>query len=333
LITSVHRNNRYIVAVVLGGASAGERDARMRALIEAHIASANTKRTATAIAQAASAKPEKRATEAKELAPPAKSTPTYMVASFAPPAAWPELKFVLPAPAADVPTATVTAAEVVAAAVSETNEPPLTSKPTALVDVNDTIKPIPVKTIKAKLTKSQTAGLGPMIMEPTTPAPVATAPKFAALAPKTAGVTAAPIAQGAALIEPTPTAASKAPASASKRATKPSAATVPVVPRASEAGAPVEKRSFAAQSARTHAGWIVQIGAFDIEREAQRQLSSAHAKAGHVLDNADPFTEVVVKGDKTFYRARFAGFQKRDEAEAVCKQLKLSDIDCMTIKN
>jgi hypothetical protein len=31
----------------------------------------------------------------------------------------------------------------------------------------------------------------------------------------------------------------------------------------------------------------VQIGAFDIKREAQRQLSSADAKAGHVLDNAD----------------------------------------------
>jgi D-alanyl-D-alanine carboxypeptidase len=35
LVTSVHRNKRYIVAVVLGGESAGARDARMRALIEA----------------------------------------------------------------------------------------------------------------------------------------------------------------------------------------------------------------------------------------------------------------------------------------------------------
>jgi multidrug efflux pump subunit AcrA (membrane-fusion protein) len=41
----------------------------------------------------------------------------------------------------------------------------------------------------------------------------------------------------------------------------------------------------------------------------------------------------VVKGDKTLYRARFAGFQQKDEAEAVCKQLKLQDIDCITIKN
>jgi hypothetical protein len=32
-----------------------------------------------------------------------------------------------------------------------------------------------------------------------------------------------------------------------------------------------------------------------------------------------------MKGDKTLYRARFAGFQHKDEAEAACKQLKLSN--------
>jgi D-alanyl-D-alanine carboxypeptidase len=59
----------------------------------------------------------------------------------------------------------------------------------------------------------------------------------------------------------------------------------------------------------------------------------AHAKVGHVLDNANPFTEAVVKGDKTLYRARFAGFQQKDAAETVCKQLKVNNIDCVTIKN
>jgi D-alanyl-D-alanine carboxypeptidase len=112
-----------------------------------------------------------------------------------------------------------------------------------------------------------------------------------------------------------------------------SAAVAPVVPHAPEAVTPGVKRFVAAKSAPAPAGWIIQIGAFDIDREARQQLSSAHAKAGHLLDNADPFTEVVVKGDKTFYRARFAGFQQKDEAEAVCKQLKLRDIDCITIKN
>jgi D-alanyl-D-alanine carboxypeptidase len=339
LVTSVHRNNRYIVSVVLGGASAGERDAHMRALIEAHIASASTKHTATAIAQAAGAKTEKRAAEAKAEAPPAKSTPTYTVASFAPPAPWPELKFVPTAPAADVRTATVPAAERAAAApVSETNEPPPIAKLAALVDFNETIKPIQVKTIKAKLTQIQTAGLGPVIVrvpeEPAQPTPIAPPPpKARAPAPKTAAVTAAPIAPGAAAVaEPIPMAVQppKARASASKPTAMPSA---PVVPHAPEGVAPGVKRFIAAQSAPTHAGWIIQIGAFDIDREAQRQLTSAHAKAGHVLDNADPFTEVVVKGDKTLYRAGFAGFQHKDEAEAACKQLKLRDIDCITIKN
>jgi D-alanyl-D-alanine carboxypeptidase len=327
LVTSVHRNNRYIVSVVLGGASAGERDARMRALIEAHIASASTKHTATAIAQAAGAKTEKRAAEAKAEAPPAKSTPMYTVASFAPPAPWPELKFVPTAPAADVPTATVPA-----------EPPPPIAKLAALLDVNETIKPIQVKTITAKLTQNQTAGLRPVIVrvpeEPAQPTPIAPPPPMArAPAPKTAAVTAARIAPGAAAVaEPIPMAVQppKARASASKPTAMLSAAVAPDSP---EAVTPGVKHFVAAKSAPTHAGWIIQIGAFDIDREARQQLSSAHAKAGHLLDNADPFTEVVVKGDKTLYRARFAGFQQKDEAEAVCKQLKLRDIDCITIKN
>ncbi len=91
--------------------------------------------------------------------------------------------------------------------------------------------------------------------------------------------------------------------------------------------------AFAPETRREHTGWIVQVGAFDVERDAQQRLSNAQAKIGHALDRADPFTEPVVKGDKTLYRARFAGFPQKDEADAVCKQLKRNDIDCMTIKN
>src|SRR3954464_7279705 len=45
LVSSVRRGNRHIVAVVMGGASGGARDARMRSLIEQQIASASTQRT------------------------------------------------------------------------------------------------------------------------------------------------------------------------------------------------------------------------------------------------------------------------------------------------
>src|SRR5580693_5760218 len=50
LVTSVHRDGRFIVAVVLGGRSAYERDSRMRDLINTHIKEASLRHTATAIA-------------------------------------------------------------------------------------------------------------------------------------------------------------------------------------------------------------------------------------------------------------------------------------------
>ncbi len=179
-------------------------------------------------------------------------------------------------------------------------------------------------------TQIRSADLGPAILEPAEPAPIAPPRKAGPSSPKPAKVPTASIGPEGAVTEPIPMAAVHltAPASASK---PPATAGTPVMPHAPEEAAALD--DVAAQRAPTHGGWIVQIGAFDIEYEAQRQLSSAHTKAGHVLDNAHPFTEVVVKGDKTLYRARFAGFPVKDEAEEVCKQLKRRDIDCITIKN
>jgi D-alanyl-D-alanine carboxypeptidase len=52
LVTSVRKDQRHVVAVVLGGASAGARDARMRQLVTTHFKQASTRRTAPAIAKA-----------------------------------------------------------------------------------------------------------------------------------------------------------------------------------------------------------------------------------------------------------------------------------------
>jgi uncharacterized caspase-like protein len=81
-----------------------------------------------------------------------------------------------------------------------------------------------------------------------------------------------------------------------------------------------------------HYGWIIQVGVFDAEGEARERLNAVQAKIGEKLSHASPFAEAVVAGDKTLYRARFAGIEK-DEAEAICQQLKRNDIACMTIKN
>ena len=52
LTSSARRDEKHIVAVVLGGTSNGARDARMRQLIEAHILQASTQRTAPIIVEA-----------------------------------------------------------------------------------------------------------------------------------------------------------------------------------------------------------------------------------------------------------------------------------------
>jgi D-alanyl-D-alanine carboxypeptidase len=83
---------------------------------------------------------------------------------------------------------------------------------------------------------------------------------------------------------------------------------------------------------RPRGGWLIQVGAFPDEGEAKEQLTYAQSKISRILREADPFTEPVVKGDKTLYRARFAGLEK-DQAQAACRTLKKNDIACMALKN
>ena len=79
-------------------------------------------------------------------------------------------------------------------------------------------------------------------------------------------------------------------------------------------------------------GWIIQVGALESESEARQRLNAARGSAGRLLGDADPFTETVSKGNKTLYRARFAGLNQ-DSAEAACRTLKRSDISCIAIRN
>jgi D-alanyl-D-alanine carboxypeptidase len=85
-------------------------------------------------------------------------------------------------------------------------------------------------------------------------------------------------------------------------------------------------------SAIKRGGWLIQVGAFDDEQGAKQRLELCRSKARAVLGEADPFTEPVAKGDKTLYRARFAGLDKHS-AEVACKSLKRGEIPCLAIKN
>jgi D-alanyl-D-alanine carboxypeptidase len=95
---------------------------------------------------------------------------------------------------------------------------------------------------------------------------------------------------------------------------------------------PVKTAAEPTHPAQVHTGWIIQVGALEDEREAKARLDLAQSKARDLLRRAEPFTETFVKGDKTYFRARFAGLDK-DRAEAACRSLKRNEIPCMTLKN
>jgi D-alanyl-D-alanine carboxypeptidase len=115
--------------------------------------------------------------------------------------------------------------------------------------------------------------------------------------------------------------------------------TVPAAPAAMPASAqlasagdtiPLPNTALAA-AAKPRGGYVIQVGAFDDEVEAKQRLDVAQRVAKDALSAADPFTERVSKGNKTLYRARFAGLDKA-QAETACASLKRGEIPCMLLK-
>jgi D-alanyl-D-alanine carboxypeptidase len=293
LVTSVHRDGRYVVGVVLGGRSAFQRDAHMRELISDHIKEASLHRTAPVVAE------ETPQREQPQPAAVAKAAP--LVSRTDP-----------------TPTSTVTAR--------------------AGTGSTDPIQPLLVKTVSYRIAPLQSASLTPMptlVPAPTqAPAPAAQ-PSLAAGGPTTtAPQMAAPHTTVVASAVPAPADIPAAIIPATMAKSDPIKADPTETDIAANVSAYVEPEPAKSetQQVRARGGWLIQIGAYPGEDEAKQHLSAARTKVHDRLSAADPFTERVLKGDKTYYRARFAGFDKTT-AEATCKQLKRNDFDCITVKN
>lgn len=251
IVTSVHRGDRYLVAVVFGGRTARARDARVEGLIEATIGKAVAKRTAPPVVET---------TAVARAAPPADEAPK----------------------AARMPSRDPR--EQIASAA----EGPLPGS-TAPIKAN------PVKTIAVHPASEHRTTLAAILPDDGKLAP-----------PVTATVT--EVATVKSTIPPLPPALKHAPA-------KMASATPTPVPEA-----------------KPRNGWMIQVGAFDDEKEAKHRLGIAQEKAKGQLGKADPFTEKVSKGKKSLYRARFAGLDE-DAAKAACQHLKRSDIPCLMLRN
>jgi D-alanyl-D-alanine carboxypeptidase len=349
LVTSMRRGNRRLVGVVMGGRSSGSRDATMRNLLAANLDKASSTRTVAAITE--------RNTSDVDVADA--DTPSRSIA---------QAPGTQDQPA---PPARATAASKIAAAISEataavppaqprTEPAPLTSgviQPQSMATIpgsSEPMKPVKVKTVQVKAGPLKLAAAGPS----QSVAPVASSAPGADV-PETSSALIAKADTGKGdLIKPEPTrteaaksdlppqppgfgtgngilgvlpASSLPPSSASASQTMAYASPQPQ----QEVSPPPQsaQQAAGAKPAAVRSGWIVQVGALDSENEAQQRIEAARSRAKGLLSKADPFTETVVaKDNKMLYRARFAGLD-RDQAEAVCRALKRSEISCMTVHN
>ena len=354
LVTSMRRGNRHLVGVVLGGRSGGSRDAIMRSLLAENLEKASTNRTVAAITErnASDTSAEVADADAESPAQPAQA----QVTSAAPePVAGPPARSNAPA-----------ARSIFAAAAASVPPPQAKAEPAPLTSgviqsqaiaaipgSSEPMKPVKVKTVQVKAGQLKLASAG--ASQPATPITSAIAPARPEVPETSSAVVSKAETNKAETSKPEATKAeinrvdvprTEMPPQPANHGTGNGllgvlpASSVPATP-ASQAMAyadpaprpqPVQQ-STAIKSAATHTGWIVQVGALESESEALQRIDAARNQARGLLAKADPFTEpVVAKGDRKLFRARFAGLD-RDQAEAVCRTLKRSDISCITVKN
>jgi D-alanyl-D-alanine carboxypeptidase len=390
LVTSVHRDGRYIIAVVLGGRSAGERDAHMRELINGHIREASLQRTAPAIAERMDTRPEPRnpsserseqraepkpvavarasasprseqlssgrigngapATGGDPIQPLLVKTITYRTAPVqaAPLGPMPQLVAAAPlprSPAMPLPTLPATPATTASVGTEAESAPQIMSAPAP----SPAASAAPAPTAPTMTRAARTDATNAVVVASTESAVVARSTRMQtsgrSVIAKTESVKSDSATSEALRSEPalSDTASVNAakpevtnPEPVRAVITRPEVAKLEAAKSALAKTEPakidITKPEASAAQIRARGGWVIQIGAFEGEDEAKQHLSEARLKIPRILANADPFTERVQKGDKALYRARFAGFDKA-LADAACKELKRSDIACMTVKN
>jgi D-alanyl-D-alanine carboxypeptidase len=325
LVTSMHRGNRFLIGVVMGGRSGGSRDAIMRNLLAENLDKAATRRTVAAITERGSSD---QATDVADQG-------SVEVASAAP-----ETPAPAPAPSR---AAKVVAALAEATAALPPAQPkeakvepaPMTSgviqsqQPMAIVPGStEPMKPVRVKTVQVKSGLTKLASAAPQPAAPVEPAPLPAA--RADLPQQPPGFGTGNGILGVLPASSVPSASSQAMAYAAPASQPVQQQQQPIPPQPVQQQASLQDSTTKPSVTRT--GWIIQVGALDSEAEAKERIETARSHAQGLLNKADPFTETVSKGGQTLVRARFAVLD-RDQAEAICKKLKRADISCMTMHN
>jgi D-alanyl-D-alanine carboxypeptidase len=357
LVTSMHRDNRHLIGVVMGGRSGGSRDAIMRSLLAENLEKASTKRTVAAITERNPTDANADVAEAEAASRPTQTVQVQgavQVVSAAPePVAMPPAHSAPPASRSVISAATAAMPppqakpEQIKTEQTRTEPAPFTNgviqtQPiSAIPGSSEPMKPVKVKTVQIKAGQMKLASAGPS--QPATPVTNAIPPARQDV-PETSSAVMAKAEVNKADVDGTemppqpanygtgngilgvlpassvpPSSTSQAMAYAPALRSQPQPQTI--------------QQNGAIKPATVHTGWIIQVGALESESEAQQRIEAARDQAHGLLSKADPFTEpVIAKGERKLFRARFAGLE-RDQAEAACRALKRSDISCITVHN
>jgi D-alanyl-D-alanine carboxypeptidase len=98
-------------------------------------------------------------------------------------------------------------------------------------------------------------------------------------------------------------------------------------------GTPASATTSSAGSPPAPAGpFQIQVGAFQSAADAERHLASVRQRAGGLLGDKAALTSAFRRGDKVFYRARYAGFEAQAAAAGVCAELKRLSINCLVMR-
>jgi len=348
LVTSMRRGNRHLVGVVLGGRSGGSRDAIMRNLLAENLEKAATRRTVAAIAERNASDANTNVAEAEAASRPAQ---TVQAASASPePVATPPVRSSAQASRSIFAeaTAAVPPAQAKAEPAPFTNGVIQTQPLAAIPGSSEPMKPVKVKTVQVKAGQMKLASAGPA--QPATPITNAIPPVRPEV-PETSSAVVAKAETNKPEINKLEVARTEMPPQPANHGTGNGILGVLPVSSAPPSSVPPQAMAYADPTPRAqpqppavqqngaikpvaaHTGWIIQVGALETESEARQRLETARSQARGLLAKADPFTEpVVAKGERKLFRARFAGLD-RDQAEAVCRTLKRSDISCITVRN
>jgi D-alanyl-D-alanine carboxypeptidase len=295
LLTSVHRDGRSLIAVVMGGRSAAWRDNVMENLIEDHIAEGSTIHTATMIADASSAA-EPPARPAAQEAQPVRRRPDMVAANV--PAYTPSMR-VEPTRVAEGDGADEDGAPTLRVAAVE---PTVQARPVA---------PAPAPQPSA---------------EPLRAARPAANSRKDAIPAQLGWVRGADAVQkGRAIAE------AAAPVSLAKPTAVDPGARISAISQRTVAGGMLAKPD-GDEDPGGRKGWVIQIGATNDAAEANALLDKARRRSRSIPPSARPIAEKVRKGEDTFYRARFAGLDSAS-AETACRSLKRNGFSCFAARD